>query len=199
MDPCCIEEDRHDVPLKNCWYARPQLFFTCVPRLKDGRLPKNRTYKTGPDDIIYTLVFFSTFEELKLPIKGPIEDAGVIKLYEPSPTPCLNVADDQKSPLSHCFWLVTRLQQSLTCSASTRMQASSMAVPTLLQRTDGGAAMSMRCQPVAVAVWAWQAPPGMLDHRRDLGKAVAVAVWARQAPPWGPVHQADWGEEASRK
>ncbi len=35
------------------------------------------------------LVFFNTFEELKLPIKGPIEDAEVIKLYELSPTPCL--------------------------------------------------------------------------------------------------------------
>jgi hypothetical protein len=34
----------------------------------------------------------NTFEELKLPIKGPMEDAGVIKLYVPSPTPCLYVA-----------------------------------------------------------------------------------------------------------
>jgi hypothetical protein len=33
--------------------------------------------------------------KLKLPIKGPMEDAGVIKLYQPSPTPCLNVADVQ--------------------------------------------------------------------------------------------------------
>ena len=41
---------------------------------------------------MYSLVFFSTFEELKLPIKGPMEDAGVIQLYEPSPTPCLYVA-----------------------------------------------------------------------------------------------------------
>ncbi len=46
--------------------------------------------------------------------------------------------------LSYCFLLVTRLQQSLTCSASTRIQASRMAVPTRLQRMDGGAAMSMR-------------------------------------------------------
>ena len=76
-------------------YARPQHFFTCVLRSKDGRLPKNRTYKTGPDDIVYTLVFFRAFEELKSPIKGPMEDDGVIKLYEPSPTPCLNVADVQ--------------------------------------------------------------------------------------------------------
>ena len=27
-----------------------------------------------------------------MPIKGPMEDSGVIKLYEPSPTPCLYVA-----------------------------------------------------------------------------------------------------------
>ncbi len=93
--PFCIEEDRHDVPMEDCWYASPQLFFTCVLRSKDGRLPKNRTYKTGPDDIVYTLVFFSTFEELKLPFKGPMEDAGGIKLYEPSPTHCLYVADVQ--------------------------------------------------------------------------------------------------------
>ncbi len=93
--PFCIEEDRHDAPLEDCWYARPHLFFTCFLWPKDGRLPKNRTYKTGHDDIVYTLVFFSTFEELKLPIKGPMEDAGVIKLYEPCPTPCLYVADVQ--------------------------------------------------------------------------------------------------------
>ena len=85
----CIEEDRHAVPLEDCWYARPQLYFTCVLRPTNGRLPKNRSYKKGPDDIEYTLVFFSTFEELTLPFKGPMEDAGVVKLYESSPTPCL--------------------------------------------------------------------------------------------------------------
>ena len=37
-------------------------------------------HKTGPDDLRYDLVFFSTFEELKLPITGPMEDAGVVKL-----------------------------------------------------------------------------------------------------------------------
>jgi hypothetical protein len=45
-----------------------------------------------PDDLLRELVFFNTFEELNLPIKGPMEDAGVVKLYEPSPTPCLYVA-----------------------------------------------------------------------------------------------------------
>ncbi len=66
--PYCIEEDRHNVPLEDCWYARPQLFFTCVMRLKHGRLPKDKRGHTGPDDIVYTLVFFSTFEELNLPL-----------------------------------------------------------------------------------------------------------------------------------
>ncbi len=39
-----------------------------------------------PDDLLRELVFFNTFEVLKLPIKGPMEDAEVVKLYEPSPT-----------------------------------------------------------------------------------------------------------------
>ena len=46
--PYCIEEDRHDVPLEDCWYARPQLFFKCYLRPKNGREPKNRIYKAGP-------------------------------------------------------------------------------------------------------------------------------------------------------
>ena len=60
---------------------------TCAQ--KGGRLPKTGCHKTGPDDISFLLVFFSTFEELTLPIKGLMEDAGVVKLYEPSPTPRL--------------------------------------------------------------------------------------------------------------
>ena len=75
-------------------------------------MPKNSTYKAGPgmykyipvynsmymfnnftpDDLLRELVFFITSEELKLPITGPVEDSGVVKLYEPSPTPCLYVA-----------------------------------------------------------------------------------------------------------
>ena len=90
--PYCIEEDPNDVLLEECWYARPQLLFTCYLRPKGGRPPKNRTYICCPDDIPYHMVFFSTFEELKLPISGPMERAGVVKLYEPFPTPCLYVA-----------------------------------------------------------------------------------------------------------
>ena len=48
----------------------------CDQRMEDCL--KHRTYKTGPNDIIYTLVFFSTFEELKSAIKGPMEDVGLI-------------------------------------------------------------------------------------------------------------------------
>ena len=49
---------------------------------KHGRAPKNPNYRYCPDDIHKHLVLFSTFEELKLPISGPMERAGVTKLYE---------------------------------------------------------------------------------------------------------------------
>ncbi len=58
-------------------------------------MPKNKTYKTGLDDLLYHLDFFNTFKELKSPIKGPIEDSGVIKLYKPSLTLCLYLAPAQ--------------------------------------------------------------------------------------------------------
>jgi hypothetical protein len=62
----------------------------CVRKMDESL--RSQTYKTGPDDTPHSFVFFSTFEALDLPIKGPMEDAGVTKLYEPSPTPCLYVA-----------------------------------------------------------------------------------------------------------
>jgi hypothetical protein len=100
-------EDHHDVPLEDMWYASPQLFFTCALPPKNGRKPKNATYKTGPDDKMYSFVFFSTFEVLELPIKGPMEDTGVTELYEQSPTPFLFVAPganmEGRVPLSPLF------------------------------------------------------------------------------------------------
>jgi hypothetical protein len=54
--------------------ALPLLFFSCHLRLTGGRKPKDRRHKTGPYNLRYNLVFFSTFEELILPIKGPMED-----------------------------------------------------------------------------------------------------------------------------
>ncbi len=90
--PYCIEEVKEDVHLEDCWYARPQLLFTCYLRPTGGRPPKNASSRCCPDDLRYHLEFFSTFEELKLPISGPMERARVTKLYEPLPTPCLYVA-----------------------------------------------------------------------------------------------------------
>ncbi len=52
----------------------------------------SESYRIGPDDLLFHLVFFSTFEDLNLPTHGPMEDAAVLKLYKPSPTPCLYVA-----------------------------------------------------------------------------------------------------------
>ena len=80
--PYNIEDDPADVPFEDCWYARPQLFFTCHLRPAGARPPKNPSYKIGPDDLLFQLVFFSTFEELHLPIHGPMEDADVIKLCD---------------------------------------------------------------------------------------------------------------------
>ncbi len=74
--PYCMQEVNEDVPLEDCWYACPQLLFTCYLRPTGGRLPKNASYRCGPDDLRYHLVFFSTFEELKLPISWLMERAG---------------------------------------------------------------------------------------------------------------------------
>ncbi len=97
--PYCIQEVNDNVLFEDCWYARPQLFFTCYLRPNGERPPKNWNYSCGPDDLRYHLVFFRTFEELKLPISWPMESAGVTKLYEPFPTPCLYVA-----PAANIWW-----------------------------------------------------------------------------------------------
>ncbi len=89
--PYSIAEDTADVPWEDMWYARAQLFFTCHLRPSGGPQPKNPSYNIGPDDLLFNLVFFSTFEELDLPIHGQMEGAAVLKLYEPSLTPCLYV------------------------------------------------------------------------------------------------------------
>ncbi len=69
-----------------------------------------------PDYLLHELAFFNTFEELHLPIQGPMEDSGVVKLYEPSPTPCLYVAPAllqrtwwAEPPLCRYFWLEPQL------------------------------------------------------------------------------------------
>jgi hypothetical protein len=92
--PYSITEDIGNVSFKDCWYhdAHPQLFFQCHLRPTGGWPPKNQFYKFDPDDLLFNLVFFSTFEKLNLPIHGPMEDAEVLKLYEHGPTPFLYVA-----------------------------------------------------------------------------------------------------------
>ncbi len=59
--PYCIEEDRHDVALEDCWFALPQLFFRCYLRPKYGRVPKNSNYKAGPGIYKYIPVYPSIF------------------------------------------------------------------------------------------------------------------------------------------
>ena len=59
--PYCIEEDRHDVALEDCWFARPQLFFKCCLRPKHGREPKNSNYKAGPGIYRYIHVYLSMY------------------------------------------------------------------------------------------------------------------------------------------
>ncbi len=109
--PYSIEEDHDDVDLENYWAALPQLFISCHLRPKGRRMPKTGCNKIGLDDVRhqvqYHLVLFSTFAVLKLPIQGPMEDAGVVKLYEPSPTQCLYLAAAEnmvgRFPLIPCF------------------------------------------------------------------------------------------------
>ena len=142
--PYSITEDIADVPFKDGWYARPQLFFQCYLRPTGGRQPKNQLYKIGPDDLMYKMVYFSTFEELDLPIHGPMEDAGSLKLYEPGPIQCLYVA-----PVDHMvgrvpLWVATQPLQSHTSSASTRLQGSPWAVQTRHPQMAGVAAACMR-------------------------------------------------------
>ena len=60
-----------DVPMAECWYAHPQLFFTCNVRPKDCRPPTRANYTHGLDDIRLELMFFSTFESLDLPKDCP--------------------------------------------------------------------------------------------------------------------------------
>ena len=54
-------------------YAWPQLFFSCWFRPIDGRLPSQCNYMRGPDDFEMHLVFFSTFEELLLPVNQDVQ------------------------------------------------------------------------------------------------------------------------------
>ena len=183
--PYCIEEDHHDVPLEECWFARPQLFFKCYLRPKNGRLPRNGTYKAGPGIYKYILVHHSI---LFLTIAYQMISCTV--LYSSTPlrswicpsrdqwrnqgwSSCTNHPQHRvctwllqktwwaESPSCRCFWLVTPLLRSLTYhdTASAGIQVSRWAALTQQRWTAGVAAMSMRltrgCGSLGVASHAW--------------------------------------------
>ena len=99
-------EDPSDMSLEGMWHARPQLSLKCLLRPRNGRPPKNATWTCGPDDMEASLVFFSTFEELKLPSTGPM-DRATTKLCKLPPTQILYVAPCEnmlgRVPLFPCF------------------------------------------------------------------------------------------------
>ena len=70
------------------WIVRPQLFFHCTVRPRGA---PTDAYGRCHDDIPLDLVFFSSFEDLRLNLTGTMESNGVRKLYEPSPVPTLYV------------------------------------------------------------------------------------------------------------
>ena len=70
-----VLDDPSEVPLGECWFALPQIYFTCYLGPRDGRLPTGRR-KYGEDDIQIQLVY-STFEVLDLPGSGLIEPAAL--------------------------------------------------------------------------------------------------------------------------
>ena len=122
-------DDPTDMSLEDAWHARPQLFFKCLLRPHNGRPPKHPSWTRGPDDIEACLVFFSTFEELKLPATGPMHRA-TTKLYEPSPTPVLYVAPCEnmlgRVPLFPVSCMATLLPPYLTSCGSSRPARFSM-------------------------------------------------------------------------
>jgi hypothetical protein len=163
--PYCIKENRIDVPLGDYWYAQPQLFFTCHLCPRDGRLPKNQSHRTGLDDLLFNLVFFSTFEELQLPIKGPMEDAEVVKLYEPSPTPCLyvapveNIVGSLRVPLFLLFLAGNTTPTITHIYSKLKDSGFQWAAPMQQRWMAGAAAMSMRstsdCGSLGAESHAW--------------------------------------------
>ena len=86
------------------WIIRPQLFFHCTVRPLGA---PTDAYGPCHDDIPLDLVFFSSFEDLRLNLTGTMESNGVRKLYEPSPVTTLYVGRILdllgRVPLTPCF------------------------------------------------------------------------------------------------
>ncbi len=166
-------EDHPDVPLEDLWYTRPQLFFTCALCLRSGR--SIWSLPTKPAQMIQctALFFFSTFEVLDLPIKGPMEDAGVTKLHELSHTPCLYVAPAANTvsrvPLTLLFLAGNRDSTPTIPHMFSKRKDSGF----LYGRADTAAADGRRGSNVyeAVEFCSWQAPPGWSECWEDIWEA----------------------------
>ena len=96
------------------------------------------------------LVFFSTFEELKLQATGPM-DRATTKLYEPSSTPILYVAPCElmlgRVPLFPCFLQgnpTPAILHNLASCATSRAAGSSTGQPTQQLWMAVGGAMCIR-------------------------------------------------------
>ncbi len=148
------------------WYIPWYYFSSSQAPLhqNEGRLPsKSSTYQTGKDDLMYKLLFFSTFEELKLPVKGPWR---VLEWFSSMNHPQHPVSTSiwiqprtwwAESPLFHCFCLVTKPQQSTKCFTRAEIQASSY---------SGLKEIQQCLSDKPVAIWAWQPCLGCLTDRQ---------------------------------
>ena len=89
-----------------------------------------------------------------MPITGPMEDSGVVKLYEPSPTPCLYVAPVEnmvgRVPLMPLF-LAGNATPTIPNLYSKRKESGRWAALTQQRWTAGVAAMVYEVNP-----WLWQ-------------------------------------------
>ncbi len=120
-----------------------------------------------PDDLCYHLVFFITFEELKLPISWPMEHAGVTKLYKPFPTLCLYVdlaACIVGRVLLISLFLAGNSTPTIPHKYSQHKRSGFPVGSCDIAAADGWCGSNpeqcVRGEPLAVAVWAWQPTPG---------------------------------------
>ncbi len=65
------------------------------------------SFNCSDEDILLYLIFFSSFEELRLRTAGIMESKGIHRVYEPSPVPTLFVGRVEdllgRVPLTPCF------------------------------------------------------------------------------------------------
>jgi hypothetical protein len=136
----------------HCAYCWRELPWCCFGRLlgctasallqlipKGWRMPKTVSHRTGPDDVRYNLVFFSTIEELKLHQMTHGRCCCDQALW----TPWYHVSTTRKwvmwllqrtcwaeSPFPPACWTVTQLQLSPTSTAKRRIHVSLQVVQT---------------------------------------------------------------------